>query len=334
MEIRSTYLHVPRPFSLKATALGHGWHECSPLSWSEAGQCLQVIERKGNMPIRLSLTSTAPSARRRTSSRTRQEGEAPRPASFARGKVRVNLTLEADELSDETMALIRRRAGVMLRADLDLTGFCEVAGEHAKLPTALAIGAGRFLRSASMTENIIKTVCGTNVNWAQAVKMINRIGQLGPALPHFRSLNAWPTPREILNAGEDYLLNVARVGYRADSILKLCRSIVDGEFDPEDLDTLAQTASTQELYERLLSIRGIGPTSANYLLTFLGRFDRMAIDSWTLTYAGRTYFKGRKPTVKQVEAVYARFGDWKQLVWWYEQWLEWGTAKSMLNGGG
>jgi 3-methyladenine DNA glycosylase/8-oxoguanine DNA glycosylase len=162
--------------------------------------------------------------------------------------------------------------------------------------------------------------------------MINRIAQLGPCLRHFRSQNAWPTPSEILAAGSDYLLNVARVGYRTDAILTLCRNARDGSFDPDSLDALAQTASTEELYTRLLSIKGIGPTSAGFLLSLLGRFDRMSVDSWTIAYVTENHMKGRKPTVRQVERIYERYGDWRQLVWWFEQWLTWDTARSMLDG--
>ncbi len=301
---------IEKPFSLKATALGHGWHECAPFSWCEAAGCLQVIERCGDMPVRLSFTEV---------SRNRRS-------------VRLALTVEAEALDKSIRAIMRRRAAVMLGLDRDLSAFYALAAEHPKLAPVIDVGAGRLLRSASMTENIIKTICATNVNWTQAVKMINRIAQLGPCPRHFRSQNAWPTPSEILAAGSDYLLNVARVGYRTDAILTLCRNACDGSFDPDSLDTLAQTASTDELYRKLVSIKGIGPTSAGFLLSLLGRFDRMSVDSWTIAYVAENHMKGRKPTVRQIERIYERYGDWRQLVWWFEQWLTWDTARSMLDG--
>lgn len=305
-----TYIKVPKPFSLKATALGHGWHECSPVSWCEAGECLQTVERIGNMPVRLSLTQVS-----------------------GRGhSVRVQVMVEADDVGASVVTLMRHRAATMLRVELDLKEFFDLAAGHPKLGPIVEIGAGRILRCPSMTENIIKTLCATNVNWTQAVKMINRIGQLGPCLKHFRSLNAWPTPAEIIAAGKDYLVNVVRVGYRADSILAFCRSVQNGSFDAEGLDELARKASTEELFRRLVSIKGIGPASANFLLGLLGRFDRISVDSWTITYVARTYMKGRKPTVRQVEKLYERYGRWRQLVWWFEQWLTWDTARSMRDG--
>lgn len=308
MHSRTTHILIPKPFSLKATALSHGWHECSPMSWCEAGECLQVIERIGNMPVRLSMIQ----------------------GTSNRSHVRVGLHVEAAALRPTDVSLMRRRAAVILRRDLDLREFHALACSLPKLMPITRMGAGRILRTTSMTESIIKTQCAANVNWTQAVKMINRIGQLGPCLAEFRSLNAWPTPREILAAGEDYLQNVARVGYRAKFILEFCRSVTDGSFDADALDEFAATHPTDDVFAHLLTINGIGPAGASFLLSLLGHFGRMSIDSWTLTYVGRTYMNGRKPTVKQVEKIYKPYGEWRQLVWWFEQWLHWGTAQSMV----
>jgi len=306
-----TELLIRKPFSLRATALSHGWHECSPFHWCDAADCLQIIERDGDIPIRVSFL----------------EGRASRGS-----HARVRMIIDAEKISDTVVALMARRAAIILGTDRDLREFHALADTIPSIAPVVRIGAGRLLRSPSMTENIVKTICGTNVNWNQAVKMINRIGQLGPCLREFRNLHAWPTPREILNAGEDYLLNVARVGYRTESILSLCRSALDGTFDPDSLDELARTADTDSLHKRLLSIRGVGPASAGFLLSLLGHYDRVAIDSWTIAYVAKTHLNGKKPTVKQVEKHFEPYGRWRQLVWWFEQWLTWDTAKSMLNG--
>ena len=166
--------------------------------------------------------------------------------------------------------------------------------------------------------------------------MINRIGQLGPIIPHFRSLNAWPTPREILRAGEKYLLEVCRVGYRAETILKFCRDVCDGHVDPELWDEQAANpdVDTEDLLAQLKSIRGIGPSSAHALLSFLGRSDRLSIDSATVAHVAKTHNKGKKPTNKQIEKIYAKYGPWKQSAWWFEQWLNWDTARELLEEAG
>ena len=63
-----------------------------------------------------------------------------------------------------------------------------------------------------------------------------------------------------------------------------------------------------------------------------GRYDRVSTDSWTIAYVAENYMTGRKPTVRQVERLYERYGQWRQLVWWFEQWLTWDTAQTMLDG--
>jgi N-glycosylase/DNA lyase len=311
---RSVTIKVNTPFSLKATVLSHGWHECAPMSWSEGGRCLQVIDREGAVAHRVSVAES-----RRTAK-----------------AVTLSVTVEAPDPAEPMVQRVAADVRCALSLDDELGGFFELCDRHEPLRVIPTIGAGRAIRSRSMTENIVKALCATNVNWTQAVKMINRIAQLGPHFAHFRNLNAWPTPREILRAGEKYLLEVCRVGYRSDSILALCRDVCDGRFDPDGLDALARNGDmdSDDLLDRLRSIRGIGPSSAHYLLSFMGRHDRMSIDSATIAYMARTHFKGKKPTNRQIERRYARFGPWKNKVWWFEQWLGWGTARQILREAG
>lgn len=315
MLARHTTLKVKAPFSLKATALSHGWHECAPMSWCEGGRCFQTVERVDHGIYRVSVVQLS-----------RRRGNV----------VTLRITIEGDALPDGVEKRILDRLRVILGVDQDLTDFYELCRSHPTLYLLEPIGAGRGLRSACMAENVIKTICGTNVNWAQAVKMINRIGQLGPGLADFRNLNGWPTPREILKAGGAYLTEVCRVGYRAESILEFCRDVGVGRFDPAGLDELAASddVTSDEILAKLRSIKGIGPASAHYLLSFLGRHDRLAIDSSTFAHVARTHTNGKRPTLKKIERIYAKYGRWRNKVWWYEHWLNWGTARQLVREAG
>ncbi|MCP4590570.1 MAG: hypothetical protein GY842_07490 [bacterium] len=310
MERVETSLRVRGCFDLRATSLGAGWHECSPLSWCEAGGCLQLIERFDEQVCRLGVTQ---SARRRTGTSLR-------------------VLIEAPRLNDELVTEMRRRVKIVIRAEEDLSEFHELCRGDSALRVIPRLGAGRTLRAASMSENIVKMLCSTNVTWTQAVKMINRIGQLGPYPPDFRNLNAWPTVREILRAGRGYLVEVARVGYRADAILEFCTRVRGGEFDDGALDALARNESSDALLKHLRSIRGIGPASAHYLLGIMGHHDRLSIDSSTVAHVARTHTRGRRPTHQQIENIYKRFGRWKQLAWWFEHWLTWDSAGALVAG--
>ncbi len=314
MQMKKTTLRTARPFSLKATVLSHGWHECAPMSWCEGGRCYQSVERAADRVYRVSVV----------------EGRRTEAA------VTLRVMVEGDEISDEVVAGIRRNLRTVLGLDQDLSEFYELCRRHPTLHVLREIGAGRGVRSACMVENTIKMICGTNVNWTQSVKMINRLAQLGPNLPHFRNLNAWPTPREILRAGRTYLTDICRVGYRADSILALCEDVCERRFDPTELDAMAASddVTGDELLSRLLAIRGVGPASAHNLLSFLGRHDRLSIDSSTVAHVARTHTNGRKPSLRKIERIYAKYGRWKNKVWWFEQWLNWSTAKQLLAEAG
>ena len=307
-------LDSPQGFSLKATVLSHGWHECAPMNWSEGGRCFQTIECNGGRPYRVSVVENA----------------------CGRQAPKFAVTVDGGDLDDGVLQRTRDRLRVTLGLDRDLSEFYELCAQHPRLSAIPRIGGGRLLRSASMTENIIKALCATNVNWTQAVKMINRIAQLGPHVPHFRNLTAWPSPREILKAGERYLNEVCRLGYRTESILAFCHAVGDGRFDPESLDVMASdpTVSSDDLLALLRSIHGIGPSSAHYLLGFLGRHDRLSIDSATVAHVAQLHTNGRRPTNKQIERVYAPYGRWKNLVYWCENWLTWATASGILREAG
>jgi len=304
---QSIRLQVAAPFSLRATALSHGWHECSPISWSEGGRCLQVVEREGDRAYCIWVVETK------------------RPKS----KVTLRVTVEGDGLDEAVLARARDRIAIMLNLEADLSEFYAICRKHPTLYVIPRIGAGRLLRSASMTENIIKTLCATNVNWTQAVKMINRLGQLGPPVRHFRHLTAWPTVGEILRAGEDYLKGVCRLGYRAEGLLAFCREVHTKRFKPDGLLDPADSDEGAELLTKLQSIRGIGPSSAHFLLSLLGHYDRLSIDSATLAHVARTHRNGRRTTPREVERIYEDFGPWKNLVYWFENWLTWDTAKKI-----
>ena len=60
----------------------------------------------------------------------------------------------------------------------------------------------------------------------------------------------------------------------------------------------------------------------------------MAIDSSTIAHVARTHTNGKKPTLKKIERIYAKYGRWRNKVWWYEHWLNWGTARQLVREAG
>src|SRR5262249_35862644 len=69
--------------------------------------------------------------------------------------------------------------GRMLRLDEDLSRFYALIASDPDLSWAAA-GAGRMLRSPSVFEEVVKTICTTNTAWSATVRMVSAlVDQLG-----------------------------------------------------------------------------------------------------------------------------------------------------------
>ena len=93
----------------------------------------------------------------------------------------------------------------MLQLDADLTGFPEAAeAVDPDLARDLAAyGGGRLLAGPSLYEDVVKSICGTNTTWRQAVVTINRIAALGAdgAFPASARIQSSPARRRSAGPG-------------------------------------------------------------------------------------------------------------------------------------
>src|SRR5690348_14164476 len=124
-----------------------------------------------------------------------------------------------------------RRARSMLHLDERLDGFYALSRELPDVKDARRAGAGRLVRASSLWEDVVKTILGTNVVWKQAVVMINRLSELGDPCPAEPALRAWPSPGQIARAGERFLRDSVRAGYRSPYIVELAKRMKSGDID-------------------------------------------------------------------------------------------------------
>ena len=82
----------------------------------------------------------------------------------------------------------------------------------------------------------------------------------------------------------------AGLGYRAPYVLELARAQVSGRIDMESFKD--SDVPTDELYRRLLDIKGVGQYSAAHLLVLLGRYDHVPVDSWALKLVSHEWHDG------------------------------------------
>jgi 3-methyladenine DNA glycosylase/8-oxoguanine DNA glycosylase len=199
----------------------------------------------------------------------------------------------------------------MLRLDEDLSPFYVVAREDPALAWA-ASGAGRMLRSPTVYEDVVKTICTTNCAWSGTVRMVTAVvEQLGVAAPSGK--RTFPTPAAMAEAGDVFYRDAARAGYRGAYLRKLADDVASGTLDLEELDDPG--LPVEEVEARLLALPGVGPyAAAHVMLTSLGRYSRLVLDSWTRpTYAK---LAGRKTADRTIERKFRRYGDYAGLAFW------------------
>ncbi len=298
---------VPEPFDLDLTVRSHGFYDLAPWRWDEDRRVL-------GRPILLASCRTAYAEVAAGSSalafRAWAEGRlTAEEAREAQAQVRTCLAL------DDDLAPFRARAAV-LEAE-------RAAGRRRDVPDlrwAIARGAGRLLRSPTVFEDAVKTLCTTNCSWALTRVMCERLcSTLGAAAP--LGTRAFPTPAAMAAVPERFYRDEIRAGYRAPSLAALARAAADGTID---LEALRGTGEPLEaLLERLLAMRGFGPYAAEHMLRLLGRHDHLALDSWTRGKLARVRKRRRVPSDRTIRRWYAPYGPWAGLAMWLEVTADW-----------
>jgi 3-methyladenine DNA glycosylase/8-oxoguanine DNA glycosylase len=238
----------------------------------------------------------------------------------ARGKLHVDVVAGATaaRMRDALAATVAH----MFRLDEDLSGFYAVVSTDGELAWC-ASGAGRMLRAPTVFEDVVKTICTTNTAWSGTRKMTAAlVDNLGVQAPG--GARTFPTATAMAEADESFYRDVARAGYRGPYLKTLASAVAAGRLDLEQLNDPA--LPDEEVAERLLALPGVGPyAAAHVMLTSLGRYSRLVLDSWTRpTYAK---LAGARRTVKDttIERRFKRYGDWAGLAFWLyltRSWVE------------
>jgi 3-methyladenine DNA glycosylase/8-oxoguanine DNA glycosylase len=112
-----------------------------------------------------------------------------------------------------------------------------------------------------------------------------------------------------------------RSGYRAPYLRELAQRVASGELDVESW--LSSEASLAELMKEMKSVKGVGNYAAENVLKLIGRYDGLALDSWTRAKFARARNNGRAVNDKKILRFYARFRSWRGLVLWCDLTRDW-----------
>jgi len=188
------------------------------------------------------------------------------------------------------------------------------------LAWAAARGAGRLLRSPTVFEDAVKTLCTTNCSWAltriMTTQLVERLGEPGPG-----GARTFPTPQAMAAQPERFYRDAIRAGYRAGALRELARRVASGELDVEAWRT--SPLGTDALAEQIAELSGFGPYATEHLLRLLGRHDHLALDSWTRGKLARLRGRRRIPTDRAIRAWYAPYGRFAGLAMWLEVTADW-----------
>ena len=223
------------------------------------------------------------------------------------GVQRARLEAATDAPVDELAVVVRH----MLRLDEDMSGFYARAAEDADLGW-VAAGAGRMLRSPTVFEDLVKTICTTNCTWSATVRMVTAlVDDLGIEAEAGR--RTFPTPAAMAEAGDAFYAGVAKAGYRGPYLRSIAADVAEGRLDLEALGDPALPDT--EVTERLLALPGVGPYACAHMMMLLGRYRQLILDSWTRpTYrrlAGRP-----RVTDKGIEKAFRRYREYAGLAFW------------------
>ena len=210
----------------------------------------------------------------------------------------------------------------MLNLDEDLSGFYNVALADPQLSWAAA-GAGRMLRSPTVFEDVVKTICTTNCAWSATVRMtralVEHLGEPS-AGSHGR---AFPTPLAMAEAPEGFYRDVVRAGYRGAYLRALAGGVAEGRIELEVLrDASPDEVPDDEVAARLTALPGVGPYAAAHVMMLLGRHSRLILDSWTRPKYARLN-GGRRASDRTIERRFRRYGRFAGLAFWLHLTHDW-----------
>ena len=296
-------LRGPRgePVDLWRTLVSHGFHELAPTSLDEEARTLSLTVRvPRGTPRRVSIT-----AGRRGYARIDVAGTPPGAAA---------------------REAILATAARVLHLDQDLSAFYAIAAGDPQLSWA-ATGAGRMLRSPTVFEGVVKTLCTTNCSWGLTVTMVNAlVTNLGDGAAGERDplRNAFPTPDVMAAQDEAFYREVVRSGYRAPRFIQLAELQATGAIDLEALGAASREEIPDEEVERqLLALPGIGPYAAAHVMMTIGRNAKLILDSWTRPKYARVTGARRQPADAQIIRRFRRYGPEAGLAFWLVVTQDW-----------
>ena len=292
---KNLFLEIPKNFSFRHTIYSHGWCELLPFEINET-------------EWRLSRVFTDINLKYPVSAEISEDG----------GKLKIEIA--ENKINKMAEEKILRDVRHILRLDEELNEFYKFTRTEKTLDWINEQNAGRLLRSPTVYEDLVKTICTTNCSWALTKKMTaNLVEKLGSAAPNGK--RAFPTAEQMASVSTDFYRDEIRAGYRAAYFAELAETVASGKISPETW--LTSDLPTKELKKEMKRIKGVGDYAAENLLKLIGRYDGLALDSWLRSQFYKKHNGEENCTDAQIEKHYERFGSWRGLAIWCDMTERW-----------
>lgn len=285
-------LEIPPDFNFKTAVYSHGWSQLLPFALDLESWRLSYVFA----------------------------GEKPVPAIIYENAGKIVIDIAGDKINQKAQAEILRDARHILRLDDDLSEFYRLTKKEKRLAWVEELNGGRLLRSPTVFEDLVKTLCTTNCSWALTKNMVrNLVETLGAESPDGK--RAFPTAEAMANMTEDFYRTEIRAGYRSPYFAELAEKVAGGKLDPETW--LDSDLPTKELKKEMKSVKGVGDYAAENLLKLVGRYDGLALDSFLRSEFYKRHNAGNACDDKQIINFYEKFGNWRGLAIWCDMTEKW-----------
>jgi len=282
---QTLFIDIPEDFSFRSTVYSHGWCDLAPFSLDTENWRLSYVFTDGKNSV-------------------------PGVIAEEDGRLRIDL-VKAKPRAEKVLADVRH----ILRLDDDLRDFYDVIQHNDRLRWVGKLRAGRLLRSPTVWEDLVKTICTTNCSWALTKNMVNNlVAKLG-------NKGAFPTAHAMASQDEEFYKQEIRSGYRGPYFIELAEKVVSGELDPQSW--LHSDLPTAALKEEMKKVKGVGDYAAENLLKLVGRYDGLALDSWLRSQFYKNHNNGKTCKDIKIERHYRKFGEWRGLVIWCDMTEKW-----------
>jgi 3-methyladenine DNA glycosylase/8-oxoguanine DNA glycosylase len=286
------FLETPPDFNFKTAVYSHGWCQLLPFELDLENWRLSYVFA----------------------------GEKPIAATITENNGKIEIELSGGKINKETQEKILREVRHILRIDESFGEFYRLTKNEKRLNWIAALDGGRLLRSPTVFEDLVKTLCTTNCSWALTKNMTrNLVEKLGAEAANGR--RTFPTAEAMANVSPEFYRDEIRAGYRSPYFAELAEKVASGKLNPEAW--LNSELTTKELKKEMKSVKGVGDYAAENLLKLVGRYDGLALDSFLRGAFYKKHNSGQLCSDREIEAFYEKFGSWRGLAIWCDMTEKW-----------